>query len=276
MHQRTLTCNSKHLMIIRWVIVAFTNDKIQTGGSWNRNKVRLWLTFLNSLSFTSEAAKMFLFANLFIFNVSDYASRSDLAAHAAPVLVSTLLSPCPLRPFACLPWKAAVISSRQLSKEVLSHTPSGVVRMAVSQGCSITTCNAGCYISFSFSLVSWIYSVEVIFWTLLFIVEFSINAPRVSTSAWEKFGIERNCEDILGPTSFLCGTEQDSQVRGWGASVGTPFSTSSDIIHPVRFCFSSRLAAYSPVEFHTIGNIKTCLLKLSTFCLLLFFDWKMV
>lgn len=124
LYARSLTRNSKHLMIIHWMTVAFTNDKIQIGGSWNQNKVRLWLTFLNSLSFTSEAAKTFLFANLFILNVSDYAFRSDLAARDARILISTLLSPCPLRPFACLPWKAAVISSRQLSKEPLSHTSS--------------------------------------------------------------------------------------------------------------------------------------------------------
>lgn len=90
MHQRKLTNESKHLMMTCWRIVASANDKIQIRRSWNWNKVRLRLTFPELTKFYFWGSKVFLFANLFILNVSDYAFRSDLAARAVPILISAL------------------------------------------------------------------------------------------------------------------------------------------------------------------------------------------
>lgn len=53
---------------------------------------------------------MFLFANLFILNVSDYALRSDLVARAVLILISALCWACAL--FVLLP---AYLERQQLS-----------------------------------------------------------------------------------------------------------------------------------------------------------------
>ena len=86
----------------------------------------------------------------------------------------------------------ACLERQQLSP---AHTSSWIVRMTVSWGCSITDCDSGWHIFLFFRFVSWIYSLEVIFGTLLFIAELSVNAPGVPTSTWEELGIERNCEE---------------------------------------------------------------------------------
>lgn len=133
--------------------------------------------------------------------------------------------------------------------------------MTVSQGCYITACNSGCYIFFSFWCVSWIYSLEVIFQTLLFIAEFSKNAPRISTSVWNGETVK-----IFGSKFFPLWDRTRQGLRGQGEHTSQHilchYSFHQTLVSPHFYLL---ILLQNSILLETLRH--TWLLKFSTFCL---------